>query len=337
MAATNAGRSSEVQSDHIRPALSTSKKAVPAARRIAKKVVISLSAKQMVTRSMASPNSPRVTWSKDGRKSEVLMNNTNATSPSSQKNNPVIKGLAKTKENFCPVSTRITKTVSKSMDKTSDAARKTPRRPSARVRGVGRSEKDPILLAPGRHSVRLAERLSKSIIITPARITTLTSSVPPVHEAAIEVIEAEGLSTLRTSSEASPEHHSLTVNNVPACSITEPSGPIYDVQSNNQSRSLESAVGPGIEAGDEETMAQYIMRVNNRIDALEYRELLRATIAAPFWWEELSRDLQKQVVRLSIAISSGRVRDFNEVFQYPIEHSFWTEEVHYNMDVSRAA
>jgi hypothetical protein len=88
---------------------------------------------------------------------------------------------------------------------------------------------------------------------------------------------------------------------------------------------------------DEETMAQYIKRVRDRIEALENRELLRAAIAAPFWWDELARDLQKQVVRLSIAISSGRVRDFNEVFQYSIEHSFWSEEVRYNMNVSRAA
>jgi hypothetical protein len=104
---------------------------------------------------------------------------------------------------------------------------------------------------------------------------------------------------------------------------------------------LESTVRPGAVIHEtpvsEETMEQYMMRVHNRVDALEHRELLRAAITAPFWWDELSRDLQKQVVNLSVAISSGRVRDFNEVFEYPIEHSFWTEEVLYNMVVSRAA
>jgi hypothetical protein len=83
-------------------------------------------------------------------------------------------------------------------------------------------------------------------------------------------------------------------------------------------------------------MEQYMERVNNRVDAFENRELLRAAITAPFWWNELARDLQKVVVRLSITISSGRVQDLNEVFEYPIEHSFWTEEVRYDINVSRA-
>jgi hypothetical protein len=117
--------------------------------------------------------------------------------------------------------------------------------------------------------------------------------------------------------------------------------PIYHGQSNMVPLILESTVRPGAVIHEtpvsEETMEQYMMRVHNRVDALEHRELLRAAITAPFWWDELSRDLQKQVVNLSVAISSGRVRDFNEVFEYPIEHSFWTEEVLYNMVVSRAA
>ena len=49
-----------------------------------------------------------------------------------------------------------------------------------------------------------------------------------------------------------------------------------------------------------------MVAVRNRIDALKSRDLMRAAIAAPFWWEDLAGDLQRQVIRLHLAISAGR-------------------------------
>jgi hypothetical protein len=84
-------------------------------------------------------------------------------------------------------------------------------------------------------------------------------------------------------------------------------------------------------------MQQYTDGVRLRIEALENQELMKAAIAAiaaPFRWHELSRDLQKQIGRLHLAIAAGRARDFSEILQYPLDHDFWTEVVRYNIIAS---
>ena len=53
-------------------------------------------------------------------------------------------------------------------------------------------------------------------------------------------------------------------------------------------------------------MHNYMVAVRRRVDALESREFLRAAINAPYWSDELHRDLLKEVVKLWLAISSGR-------------------------------
>jgi hypothetical protein len=304
------------------------------------KDVLSTGTRQIVTRGMVRSNAPRVTWSKNGQKIEIPVNNTRPALPGNQSGVPVDRCVEKM-DNVIPTSTRITKTAPRSMTKAANVARKTTDAPSARLKKVGgRSAKDSTLSVPRRQSFRLAGRLAKPIIATPARITSLPASVPSAPETAVEPPESERLSNPRTPHPPAREQHA-SHNDASVSRNSGPSDLIYEIESNNQSPTIQTAVQLGTEAGeppaDEETMEQYMLRVNNRIDALEHRELLRAAIAAPFWWDELSRDLQKQVVRLSIAISSGRVQDFNEMLEYPIEHSFWTEEVRYNMDVSKAA
>jgi hypothetical protein len=64
VAAANAGKPSDIPSNHIEPAPSTGKKACSATSNVTEKEgIISTGAKQMVTRSMANSNTPRVTWS----------------------------------------------------------------------------------------------------------------------------------------------------------------------------------------------------------------------------------------------------------------------------------
>lgn len=88
---------------------------------------------------------------------------------------------------------------------------------------------------------------------------------------------------------------------------------------------------------DEDSMVQYMMPVRTRIDALVTREVLIAAINAPFYADELHRDLLKEVVRLWIAISTGRVNDFHEALRLPLDDPFWTEEVLINFTVSQGA
>jgi hypothetical protein len=226
------------------------------------------------------------------------------------------------------------------MGKLAESPKGSVHRPQATAKKTNdRPNEDNTLLLPAnRQSIRLAGRLTKPTINPPSHITPSPNPALPAHEAANGVTEAERLSAMRTSVDFIPEQGSFPVNEVPVSSNTDSSAPIYYGQSNTLSPILESTVRPGAVVHEtfvsEETMEQYMMRVHNRIDAFENLELLRAAIVAPFWWDELSRALQKQVVRLHIAIASGRIEDLNEAFQFPLEHSFWTEEVRYNMDVS---
>ena len=56
-------------------------------------------------------------------------------------------------------------------------------------------------------------------------------------------------------------------------------------------------------------MHNYMVAVRRRVDALESREFLRAAINAPHWSDQLHRDLLKEVVKVWLAISSGRFQD----------------------------
>jgi hypothetical protein len=337
MAVANASETSAFSVNNIRPALPTSKKPDPATRHVTRRVSCT-GTKQMTTRSMANPIALRVTWGKDGQKIEVPLDNTGPASPRSQNNSPTTNRLGKEK-NLHLASTRTRQITTRSMTKLAISPKKSVPRPEPKAKKTnGLSKKDNTLLPANCQSLRLAGRLTKPTINTHSCITPSPAPESPTHEVAIEVIEAERLSALRTSIKSTPEQRSSPVNDVPASSNTDSSAPIYHGQSNPLSPILESTVRPGAIVLEtpvsEETMEQYMMRVHNRIDAFENRELLRAAIVAPFWWDELARDLQKQVVRLHIAVASGRVEDLNEVLQFSLEHSFWTEEVRYNMDVS---
>lgn len=73
---------------------------------------------------------------------------------------------------------------------------------------------------------------------------------------------------------------------------------------------------------DETDMKKYMGALRVPIYALETRELMRAAIAAPFWWSDLASDLQKQVIKLHPAILAGQFKDHEEVLQLPIEHVY---------------
>lgn len=90
-------------------------------------------------------------------------------------------------------------------------------------------------------------------------------------------------------------------------------------------------------SADTETMQSYMAAIRCRIDAIESRELLLASINAPYWSDELHRDLLKEVVKAWSAISVGRFKDINEVIQLPLEHTYWTEEIRVTQNVSLAA
>lgn len=85
---------------------------------------------------------------------------------------------------------------------------------------------------------------------------------------------------------------------------------------------------------DEGTMHDYMIAIRRRVDALESREFLLAAINAPYWSDELHRDLLKEVVKVWLAISSGQFQDVNEVIQLPLEHAYWTEETRVTSTVS---
>jgi len=75
------------------------------------------------------------------------------------------------------------------------------------------------------------------------------------------------------------------------------------------------------------TMEEYIDSVDLRIHAAETRELLKAALEAPFWYDEYPRALYTEAIRVYHAISSGRINNFQEALQIPLEDHFWAEEV----------
>jgi hypothetical protein len=126
VAAANAGKPSDIPSNHIEPAPSTGKKACSATSNVTEKEgIISTGAKQMVTRSMANSNTPRVTWSKDGQKIQVPLNTTSPTPSFSNRRISAHESIAKKKKIVIPTSTRVTKFAPRRVAKAADAARKT--------------------------------------------------------------------------------------------------------------------------------------------------------------------------------------------------------------------
>lgn len=83
------------------------------------------------------------------------------------------------------------------------------------------------------------------------------------------------------------------------------------------------------------TMEEYMDSVDLRIHAAETRELLKAALEAPFWYDEYPRALYTEAIRVYRAISSGRINSFQEALQIPLEDHFWAEEVAVNPVVSK--
>jgi hypothetical protein len=110
-----------------------------------------------------------------------------------------------------------------------------------------------------------------------------------IHDA-ISALTANTLSTFSSS----------PTNDAPTCADMPLYLTIRSIPSNNLSAVTASVHAPHDDLykspAREKTMQQDMIGVRLRIEMLENNELLTAGLAAPFWWHELSRDLQSQTI-----------------------------------------
>jgi hypothetical protein len=312
IAAANAGKSPETQGNHIKSALPTNKPAMSTTRHTAKKQKdVPTGTNQMTTRSIAKPDVVHIVWTKGGQRSE------NSLIKYRPVGAPIPRGVAIAKV----INTRSTKSaqiMTKDMVKAAKTTSETTRRPGSRVNKTsGREENNSTLSTKRRHQIRLAQQSIDVNIVAPTTLQDTTS----------------GSTAARSSTPSSWP-------NVPASTGQSHSPTTRSIPSNTLSSVIGDAVGPGNEDPEtrveEDIMDQYMSQVRLTIEVYEHCELLRAAIASPLWGKDLNREIQKQVVRLYLAIDAGRAKDSDEVLEYPLEHDFWTEQVLYNIDVSRA-
>lgn len=289
----------------------------------------------MVTTRSTHSEKPRVTWTTDGVK---VTSNTQVKSVAGPKrvpkktkipsNNtaPIITRSKKQKTELAPAVNMVSPRVTRSRAKTVN----TTRTNKVTTRATKKTTKRSLPIVTPKTSARK----QKNHTVEPAvlrRSTRLTdrSTGTPLNPAAPVQDESPGTvedATVFNGDALSHDAHAAQVTLPPNDQVTD------------QPATIDEGT-PIIEETpvDEETMAQYMAAIRRRIDAIESRELLLASINAPYWSDELHRDLLKEVVKAWSAISVGRFKDINEVIQLPLEHTYWAEEIRVTQNVSLAA
>jgi hypothetical protein len=275
----------------------------------------------------------------------------NQTQPSQSANNNIRTASPSNQSEVSIVSKHVTKQKEKKKLVSINTAKKSVARSAAEIKRVTRQPKKATDLAPTRHSTRVASRLPQAITYKSnssrnARPSLIDNNVPVRLPSSPEPItdptefndlEANDAPILNISH----LHTNATVNDTPVINEGIPSSSVHAVQSNSTSLVNESVLDPVHAYYEalmkEHDMGQFMTMVRRRIAANEKRELLRAAITGPFWWHELHQDLCREVVRLYLAISAGRLQDHDEAVQLPLEHPFWTGEVPDDNAVSPAA